>query len=139
MYLAATIPFSLARPERPTDRYAAPLTDFLPTIEAKRFESLPVYGIPQPEYGPVVPVTYGSPSTQKLITKNIYLHVPPQEEEYQPAQVFEKPIPKKHYKIVFIKGKFNLPKVPNIICISSMVHTVNNIYSFDSSKVFVQI
>lgn len=97
----------MARPEIPTDRYAAPLTDFVPTIEAKGFASAPVYISTQPEYGPPIPAAYGPPSTQKLITKNIYLHVPPHEEEYQPAQVFEKPIPKKHYKIVFIKGIFH--------------------------------
>lgn len=81
------------------------MIDFLPSIEAKRFGLEPVYGQPQPDYGPPIPAEYGPPSAQKLITKNIYLHVPPQEDdEYRPAQVFEKPIPKKHYKIVFIKG-----------------------------------
>lgn len=106
-FLAVAIPSCLARPEQLTDRYAAPVNAFLPTSEAQRFTaSAPVYGPPQPEYGTPVQAEYGPPPAQKLVTKNIYLHVPPpEEEEYQPAQVFEKPIPRKHYKIVFIKGK----------------------------------
>lgn len=93
--MAAGIPACLCKPEILTDRYAAPISEFLPGFETRQFASSPVYGPPQ-EYGP---------QSQKLITKNVYIHVPPVEEpELQPVQVFEKQIPKKHYKIIFIKG-----------------------------------
>lgn len=46
-------------------------------------------------------------SRYKLITKNIYIHIPPTEEPvYQ--QTYKKPIARQHYNIVFIKGKTNL-------------------------------
>lgn len=113
--LAGSIPFSCCRPEIPTDRYAAPLAEFLPGLETKSFSSAPSslysephgeYGPPvQTEYGPPVNTEYGAPPAQKLITKNVYVHVPPPEErEYQQPQVIDKPIPKVHYKIIFIKG-----------------------------------
>lgn len=80
--------------------------------KARQFNSLPQesYGPPAPEYGPPQeygpPKQYGPPSTlQKLITKNIYVHVPPPErEEIIPSQVIDVPVPKKHYKIIFIKA-----------------------------------
>lgn len=92
--MAFGIPACLCRPEIPTDRYAAPVSELLSGYETRQFASSPVYGLQE----------YGPPS-QKLITKNVYIHVPPVEEpELQPVQVFEKQIPKKHYKIIFIKG-----------------------------------
>lgn len=75
------------------------MSEFLPSFETRQFAP----GA-SPVYGP--PVEYGPPLSQKLITKNVYIHVPPPEEpEFQPVQVFERQIPKKHYKIIFIKGK----------------------------------
>lgn len=107
--IAIGVPSCLCRPEIPTDRYAAPMSEFLPSFETRRFGPAPIdsYGAPAPEYGPPQPAAEYGPPSQKLITKNVYIHVPPIEEpEFQPVQVFEKPIPKKHYKIIFIKGNF---------------------------------
>lgn len=88
------------------DDYAAPRPDTEPSIYTHPYsdsksDSPFEYDVPSSEYG--------LPSQKyKLITKNIYIHVPPAEQpEYQPIQTFEKPIPKKHYNIVFIKGKIN--------------------------------
>lgn len=67
---------------------------------------------PEQEYGPPPASAYGPPAQQygppipeKIITKNVYVHVPPAEPvEYAPSQQIEIPVPKKHYKIVFIKA-----------------------------------
>lgn len=58
-----------------------------------------VYGPPTQQYGP-------PPASQKLlITKNIYVHVPPPEQiEFVPSRQIEAPVAKKHYKIIFIKA-----------------------------------
>jgi Domain of unknown function (DUF243) len=59
------------------------------------------------------PVTsYGPPpSPPKQITKNVYVHLPPEEpEDYHPPAVIEAPPPKKHYKLIFIKA----PEPPRI-------------------------
>lgn len=74
------------------------------------------YGPPPSAYGPPAPA-YGPPEIQQLITKNVYIHVPPEEpQEYAPSQSIEVPIPKKHYKIVFIKAPTaptpTLPTIP---------------------------
>lgn len=93
----------LCRPEIPSSRYGPPVapppSEYLPAVEsAKQFAPQQNYGPPQQEYGPPA-------APQKLITKNVYIHVPPPEpQEYQPTQVLEVPIPKKHYKIIFIKA-----------------------------------
>lgn len=124
----ATPSIIFGRPEIPVDHYdssvvAVPSAEYLPAVRnPQRFKPLPQqsfaaledeygppvkeYGPPpKPVYGPPGPV-YGPPSTlQKLITKNIYVHLPPPEnEEPLPQQVFEPPVPKKHYKIIFIKA-----------------------------------
>ncbi|XP_055628373.1 uncharacterized protein LOC129769884 [Toxorhynchites rutilus septentrionalis] len=62
------------------------------------------YGPPAQAYGPPV-AEYGPPPVQKLVTKNVYVHVPPEEPaEIIRSPVLEAPIPKKHYKIIFIKA-----------------------------------
>lgn len=77
----------------------------MPVVEsARQFAPQHTYGAPQADYGPP---RYGPPaSPQKLITKNVYIHVPPQndEEQYTHTQILEPQIPKKHYKIIFIKA-----------------------------------
>uniref|UniRef100_A0A182FT24 DUF243 domain-containing protein n=1 Tax=Anopheles albimanus TaxID=7167 RepID=A0A182FT24_ANOAL len=106
----------LARPEPepPRGRILAPAKQQqLPQYE---------YGAPKPEYGappaeeygpPVAPppTVYGPPAQEygppppKLITKNVYVHVPPEEPtEIIHSPVLQAPIPKKHYKIIFIKA-----------------------------------
>lgn len=51
-----------------------------------------------------------------MITKNVYIHVPPPEApEFQPAQIFEVPVQKKHYKIVFIKAPTAPPPTKPVI------------------------
>lgn len=120
--IAVSIPaLVLCRPEPPSGRYgapAAPPADFLPEVEsARQFAPFSAaqkeygppppaqYGPPQAEYGPPQP-EYGPPAApQKIVTKNVYVHIPPPEPlDYQPRQVLEVPIPKKHYKIIFIKA-----------------------------------
>lgn len=125
--IAAFPVFALARPEIPFDHHyepsvvTVPSTEFLPAVKMPElFRPLPPrllaaleqepeleYGPPKPEYGPPPPPrpVYGPPTTlQKLVTKSIYVHLPPPDNEPLPAQqVFEKPVPKKHYQIVFIK------------------------------------
>lgn len=95
---------ALARPELPTDNYGAP-----PLALPKHHYGPPVpqqYILPKPakQYGPPVQ-QYGPPPLQKLITKNVYVHVP-REEPIEPvrSQIIDVPIPKKHYKIIFIKA-----------------------------------
>lgn len=75
--------------------------------------------LPPLDYG-APPYTYETPPSgsdvyssnkyinpkQQIVTKNIYVHLPPPletEEIIQPEQKFEPTIPKKHYKILFIK------------------------------------
>lgn len=113
-----------------------PSEEFLPAVRnpQKFTSSLPQqnYGPPEEEYGPPAPVykrppppvygppaaKYGPPTTlQQLVTKNIYVHLPPTEnEEPAPPQTFEPQVPKKHYKIIFIKAptppKLTAPVIP---------------------------
>lgn len=103
--------------EYPTDSYGAPLKPDYGPPKTDYGPPKPEYGPPKPEYGPPTPV-YGPPNTlQQLVTKNIYVHLPPPDyDEPQPQQIFEPPAPKKHYKIIFIKApappKQVAPKLP---------------------------
>lgn len=95
--VSSCIPLVFCKPTT-IDDFAAPKADFsefsLTNTQDIKFDDSSVYGVPRYE-----------PPQYKLITKNIYIHIPPAEEpEYQPVQTFEKPISKKHYNIVFIKG-----------------------------------
>ena len=57
---------------------------------------------PSPEYGPPTS-SYGPPPA--TITKNVYVHLPPEDrEEVQQPQVIEPSPPQKHYKLIFIKA-----------------------------------
>ncbi|XP_055588243.1 uncharacterized protein LOC129740562 [Uranotaenia lowii] len=81
----------------PEYEYGAPKPEYGPP-------PAPEYGPPAPSYGPPAP-SYGPPPPQKLITKNVYVHVPPEEPtEIIKSPVLEAPIAKKHYKIIFIKA-----------------------------------
>ncbi|XP_059621225.1 uncharacterized protein LOC132264906, partial [Phlebotomus argentipes] len=85
----------LARPEPPRE-YGPPAQE---------------YGPPAQEYGPPAQ-TYGPPP-EKIISKNIYIHVPPEEPaEFVPSQRIEVPTPKKHYKVIFIKAP--APPTPTV-------------------------
>lgn len=130
---ALTIPCRIfGRPEIPVDHdhhhydslgpiVPVPSTEFLPAVKLpQQFHSSPQESFepsndynPPKEYGPPpgpiygLPPKYGPPPTlQQIITKNLYVHLPPPEtEEPQPQpQVFEPTVPKKHYKIIFIKA-----------------------------------
>lgn len=58
-------------------------------------------GPPSQQYGP--PTAYGSPPA--TITKNVYVHLPPEDHDnIQPPQVIEPLPPQKHYKLIFIKA-----------------------------------
>uniref|UniRef100_A0A182JWW4 DUF243 domain-containing protein n=1 Tax=Anopheles christyi TaxID=43041 RepID=A0A182JWW4_9DIPT len=109
--LSACLACALARPEPepPRARIVVPAKQQqLPQYEygAPKQE----YGPPVEEYGPPPPTVYGPPAREygpppKLITKNVYVHVPPEEPtEIIKSPVLEAPIPKKHYKIIFIKA-----------------------------------
>lgn len=85
---------SYGQPEAPSNSYGAPS------------EPSNSYGAPQ------APVdTYGPPSTPAaIITKHVYVHIPPPEPEYttprRPVEVL--PV-QKHYRIIFIKAPTQAP------------------------------
>ncbi|XP_065084461.1 uncharacterized protein LOC135706734 [Ochlerotatus camptorhynchus] len=81
----------------PKSEYGPPKSEYGPP-------PAPEYGPPAPAYGPPSH-EYGPPPVQKLITKNVYVHIPPEEPtEIIKSTILESPIPKKHYKIIFIKA-----------------------------------
>lgn len=110
--LACLLAVVAARPEPPKSRYGppaappAPQKEYLPPKPAEQYgppptqtpsQPLPIYGPPAPFYGP--------PATETLVTKNVYVHVPPEEPEvYHAAAPIQTAVPKKHYKIIFIKA-----------------------------------
>lgn len=100
MFPFALIGLSLARPELPSDHYgppSTPLNHYGPPLIQKQ------YGPPAPQYGP--PAEYGLPQIAQQVTKNVYVHIPPEESaKIIPSQVVNVPVPKKHYKIIFIKA-----------------------------------
>lgn len=67
------------------------------------------YGTPAQSYGP--------PPQQPIVTKNVYVHLPPDDEEdnHQP-QIIQPQAPRKHYKLIFIKApeppKYTAPIIP---------------------------
>lgn len=102
--LACTLAVVAARPEPPKSRYGAPPApqkEYLPPKPAEQYgppaaqqqpaQPLPVYGPPAPFYGP---------PAEAVVTKNVYVHVPPEEPESYPAPApIQTAVPKKHYKI----------------------------------------
>lgn len=106
-----------ARPEPPRSRFAQsePSRNYGPPPVAQEYgPPSNEYGPPANEYGPP-PQEYGPPPVQKIITKNVYVHVPPEEPESLPSQIIEAQIPKKHYKIVFIKAPVQATAAPPVI------------------------
>uniref|UniRef100_A0A1B0A4L5 DUF243 domain-containing protein n=1 Tax=Glossina pallidipes TaxID=7398 RepID=A0A1B0A4L5_GLOPL len=96
---------SAAKPEPPKPQYGppplpAPQKEYLPpsaNSAARPSPPLPIYGTPAPFYGP--------PGAEAIVTKNVYVHVPPEDHEvYQLAAPQQTAVPKKHYKIIFIKA-----------------------------------
>lgn len=94
----------------PAEVVSAPAKDYLPpaltVAKDFGFRSSPHPAQPLPIYGPPAPF-YGPPSIAEsaLITKNIYVHVPPEEPEvYQASAPIQTSVPKTHYKIIFIKA-----------------------------------
>ncbi|ALC42141.1 TwdlBeta [Drosophila busckii] len=89
-----------ARPEPPKPRYGAPPPPPAPQKEygPPAAQPLPAYGPPAAFYGP-------PPTAEAIVTKNVYVHVPPEEPEFYPAAApIQTAVPKKHYKIIFIKA-----------------------------------
>ncbi|EDW47456.1 GM20406 [Drosophila sechellia] len=67
-------------------------------LRPRQHSPLPVYGPPAAFYGPPA-------ASEALVTKNVYVHVPPEEPEFYPASSpIQTAVPKKHYKIIFIKA-----------------------------------
>jgi hypothetical protein len=108
----------IARPEPPRARFQSPS---LPI----RQQQLPrqEYGAPpqpptRPFYGLPTPApSYGLPALEPEITKSVFVHLPPENDNEIPQpQVLPVQPPKKHYKIIFIKApeppKFNAPIIP---------------------------
>ncbi|EDV56422.1 extensin [Drosophila erecta] len=101
LLLAASLAISVARPEPPRSRYGpppppAPQKEYGPP--APQAQPLPAYGPPAAFYGPPA-------ASEALVTKNVYVHVPPEEPEFYPASSpIQTAVPKKHYKIIFIKA-----------------------------------
>ncbi|CAG9806508.1 unnamed protein product [Chironomus riparius] len=67
------------------------------------------YGTPAQSYGP--------PPQQPIITKNVYVHLPPDDEEdIRQPQVIQPQAPRKHYKLIFIKApeppRYTAPTIP---------------------------
>lgn len=81
----------------------------------KQQQSPDQYGPPPPppdSYGGPPTDSYGAPLPvkQTLVTKNVYVHIPPQEyPEHAPVQQDVEQV-RKHYKIVFIKAP--IPPTP---------------------------
>ena len=80
------------------------------------FPPIPVKIAPIDSYGTPAQ-TYGPPSSPPLVTKNVYVHLPPDDEEgvHQP-QVIQPQAPRKHYKLIFIKApeppRYTAPIIP---------------------------
>jgi Domain of unknown function (DUF243) len=95
---------TIARPEAPPSRYGPPPAQQYGPPPPK---PAPQYGPPPKpaqQYGPPAQ-QYGPPPSQKLVTKNVYVHIPPEEPaQIVPSQTIEVPVSKKHYKIIFIKA-----------------------------------
>lgn len=106
MVTFALIELTLARPEIPSDHYgppSSPLDHYGPPVIQRQYEPSPQYGPPSSQYGP--PSEYGLPQIAKQVTKNVYVHIPPEEPaKIVPSQVINVPVTKKHYKIIFIKA-----------------------------------
>lgn len=90
----------------PQLNYGAPMKQFAASAPQQE------YGPPADDYGPPAQ-QYGPPVPEKIITKNVYVHVPPEEPvEFKPSKQIEIPTPKKHYKIIFIKAP--APPAPTV-------------------------
>lgn len=84
----------------PQRNYGAPSKQQQPQFAPQVAEE---YGPPSEGYPPAQ--QYGPPKAEKIITKNVYVHVPPEEPvTYAPARQIQVPVAKKHYKIIFIKA-----------------------------------
>ncbi|KAM8711161.1 hypothetical protein ACLKA7_000316 [Drosophila subpalustris] len=101
LVLVSNLAIVMARPEPPKSRYGAPPApqkDYGPPPPPA--QPLPVYGPPAAFYGPPA-----APTSEAIVTKNVYVHVPPEEPELYPAALpIQTAVPKKHYKIIFIKA-----------------------------------
>lgn len=94
--------FSPSEPISVPEKYLPPSHEYGPPPLSQQ------YGPPSlsQQYGPPSPIQeYGPPLPQKQITKNVYIHVPPEEpEEISASNPIPIQAPKKHYKIIFIKA-----------------------------------
>lgn len=91
----------------PTDNYGKEIKTLHRTMGKQASLLLLFYlGPPPQEYGPPPAASYGPPPDKQItITKNVYVHLPPEEpEDYQPPQVLQTAPPQKHYKLIFIKA-----------------------------------
>lgn len=87
-------PAPFLRQQLPRQEYGAPPPPPPPPVDNS-------YAPPPPQGG-----SYGPPPPQPpMITKNFYVHLPPEDEEdFRAPQVIQPPPPRKHYKLIFIKA-----------------------------------
>jgi hypothetical protein len=113
MLLAAAVATALARPETPHQRhYRQDFQEFPPGPFPARQQvprQAPQPGPPHSAYGP--------PSLPPIVTRNVYVHLPPEDpEDNRPQQVIPQTPPKKHYKLIFIKApeppRYRAPVIP---------------------------
>lgn len=100
-----SLPPQLSQQQQLPYQYERPPQEYNPPPQ-ETYNPAPVheYGPPPsaPEYGAPI---YEAPQQQQLITKNVYVHVAPEEhEEVIPLRTVQPKAPQKHYKIIFIKA-----------------------------------
>ncbi|KAG5670184.1 hypothetical protein PVAND_000464 [Polypedilum vanderplanki] len=103
--IAASIAVASARPEIPVQRA------FRQQIPRQ------TYGGPAPPPQGSPHSSYGPPPAPPLVTKNVYVHLPPDDgEDLRPPQILPQTPPRKHYKLIFIKApeppKYQAPILP---------------------------
>lgn len=116
-------------PARVTDQYAVPTSG----PESHQFDTpqsykhpLDNYDVLQPENDLTLEQEYGIPTSKlKLITKNIYIHIPPIENpEIHPIKDLNVAIPKTHYNIIFIKGTLHTENSKYLIAVKRFIRSV---------------
>ncbi|XP_055306924.1 uncharacterized protein LOC129571184 [Sitodiplosis mosellana] len=103
--LLSCIPLFMCQTDLLTDDFAAPTSSLSDSHLPNALQGQ--YDDSQIDYGESLPQShqYGATSPNlQLITKHVYVHIPPNEPEFQSSQTFKKSIPKKHYNIIFIKA-----------------------------------
>lgn len=93
------------RQQLPRQSYGPPSDSYGKSCKQSRYHEInacSLSGPPPSQYGPPA-TSYGAPPA--TVTKNVYVHLPPEDQDEYPApQVIEPIPPQKHYKLIFIKA-----------------------------------